>query len=73
MFLVRLNYEEIGKNAERIAKIKLFISKCNWKGINCPSEKDDWKKFAKNNVTIAVNASCAKKEEIFPANFSKYN
>ena len=45
MFLVRLNYEEIGKNAERIAKIKLFISKCNWKGINCPSEKDDWKKI----------------------------
>ena len=35
--------------------MKLFINKYNWKGINFPSEKDNWKKFEKNNVTIALN------------------
>ena len=33
--------------------MKLFINKYNWKGINFPSEKDDWKKIQKNNRTIA--------------------
>ena len=52
---VALNYEEIGKNPERITKIKTFINKCKWKGINFSSEKGDWKKFEKSNVTIALN------------------
>ena len=29
------------KKTERITKIKLYIDKYNWKGINYPSEKDD--------------------------------
>ena len=33
--------------------MRLFINKYNWKGINFPSEKDDWKKIQKNNRTIA--------------------
>ena len=33
--------------------MKLFINKYSWKGINFPSEKDDWKKIQKNNRTIA--------------------
>ena len=37
----------------------------NWEGINYPSEKDDWKKFEKNNVTIAFNVLYAKKEKIY--------
>ena len=40
---VVLNHEEIGKHSERIIKIKSFINKYNWEGINFPSEKDDWK------------------------------
>ena len=36
---VGLNYEEIGKHAERITKIKPFINKYNWEGINYTSEK----------------------------------
>ena len=52
---VALNYEEIKKDPQRITKIKPFINKYNWEGINFPSEKDDWKKFEKNNVTIALN------------------
>ena len=52
---VALNYEEIKKDLQRITKVKPFINKCNWKGINFPSEKGDWKKFEKNNVAIALN------------------
>ena len=51
------------KDWQRIAKIKSFINKYNLEGINVPSEKDDWKKFEENNVTIALNDSCAKKEK----------
>ena len=29
-------------------------------------EKDDWTKFDKNNVTIAVNFLYSKKEKMFP-------
>ena len=32
-----LNHEEIGKNPERITKIKLFINKCKWEVINFKS------------------------------------
>ena len=68
-----LNNEEIKKDLQRITKIKPFINKYNWEGINFPSEKDDWKKFEKNNVTIALNVLYAKKEKIYPAYVSKYN
>ena len=64
---VALNHEEIGKHAERITKIKPFINKYKWKGINLPSEKDDWKTFEKNNVRICLNVLYAKKEKIYPA------
>ena len=37
---VVLNYEE-KKNPQRIIKIKPFINKYNWDGINFPSEKDN--------------------------------
>ena len=49
------NYEEIKWNPERVSNIKPFISKYNWKGINCPSKIGDWKTFEKNNPTIALN------------------
>ena len=54
----------------KITKIKPFIKKYNWERINFSSEKDDWKNFEKNNVTIALNVLYAK---IYPANVSKYN
>ena len=36
---VVLNHEEIKKDPQRIVKIKPFINKYNWKGINVLSEK----------------------------------
>ena len=63
----RVNHEEIKRDPQRITKIKPFMNKYNWEVINFPLEKDDWKKFEKNNVTIALNVFYAKKEIIYPA------
>ena len=60
---VTLNHKEIGKNPERIIKIKPFINKYKWKGINFPLEKGDWKYMIKNNVKTAINILYAKKEK----------
>ena len=43
------------KDTQRLTKIKSYIDKCNWEGINYPSKNDDWKKFEKNNPAIALN------------------
>ena len=51
------------KDLQRITKIKPFINKYSWEGINFPSVKDDWKSFEKNNVKIAINILYAKKEK----------
>ena len=40
---VLLNHEKIKNDPQRITKIKPFINKYNWEGINFPSEQDDWK------------------------------
>ena len=41
------NHEEIGKNHERITKIKHFMDKYKWKGINFPSKNLIGKNFRK--------------------------
>ena len=50
-----------------MTKIKPFVSKYNWEGINYPSEKDDWKKIDKNdlnvNLNLNLNVLYAKKEK----------
>ena len=68
-----LNDEEIGKKSQKISQIKSFKNKQNQEGINYLSEKDDWKKFLKNNLTIALNVLHAKIEKIYPAYVSKQN
>ena len=40
---------------QRITNLKPFINQYNWKGINFPSHKEDWKKFESNNKSIALN------------------
>ena len=56
-----INHEEIGKHPQIISKIKAFINKYSWKGINSQSGKDDWKTFGKSNPTITLNVSYVKK------------
>ena len=64
---VALNYEEIKWNPERVSKIKRFINKYRWKGINYPLKVDDCKTFPKSNPTIVFNTLCFKAKEICPA------
>ena len=52
---VALNHEQIKNNRERISEIKPFIDQCNWKEIDFPSHRKDWKKFESNNKSIALN------------------
>ena len=59
------------KEPQRTKKTEPFINKYNSEGMNYASEKDDWKKFEKNNVTIAFNVLYAKK--IYRAYVSKHN
>ena len=49
------------------------MNKYKWQGINFSPEKNYWKKFVKNNVTIAQNILYAKKEKIYLAYVSKHN
>ena len=70
---VALDHKEIKKYLQRKTIIKCFINNDNWEAIIFPSEKDDWKKFKKNNLTIALNYLYAKKEKVYPADVSKHN
>ena len=65
MLLIRCNsrvkFIRQKNDPQIVTKIKPFINKYNWEGINFQPEKDDWKKFEKNNVNIALNLLYAKK------------
>ena len=61
---VALNYEEIESHPERVSNIKPFINKYNWEGINYPSKINDWKRFKKNNPTIALNILYTKEKNM---------
>ena len=50
-----LNYQNIETHPERISKLKPYINKYNWKGINFPAGSKEWKKFERNNDTITLN------------------
>ena len=49
------------------------MNKYKWEVINFPSEKDDKKKFDKNNPKITFNVQYMKNEKIYPAYVSKNN
>ena len=52
---VALNHQNIERDPQRISKIKPFFNQYNWKGTDFPSHQKDWKKFEKNDKTIALN------------------
>ena len=52
---VALNHQNIENHPERISNIKPFIDQYNWEGIDFPAGIKDWKKFERNNKTIALN------------------
>ena len=50
-----LNYQTIEIHPERISKIRPYIIKYNWEGIEFPAGPNDWIKFEQNNKIIALN------------------
>ena len=42
---VAKNHEQIKSHPERMSNIKPFIEQYNWKEIDFPSHRKDWKKF----------------------------
>ena len=42
-----LNYQNIEIHPERISKLKPYINKYNWEGINFPAGSKEWQKFEK--------------------------
>ena len=50
-----LDYQNIEKHPERISKLKLYINKYIWKGIEFPAGPKEWIKFERNDKTIALN------------------
>ena len=72
---VALNYQNIKNNPERMSKIKPFIDQYNWKEIDFSSHREEWKKFATNNKTIALNNLCVpyNSKEIRPPYVSEHN
>ena len=70
-----LNYQNIEKHPQRISKLMPYINKYNWEGIEFPAGPKDWKKFERNNKTIAFNMLFIphNTETIRVAYRSKYN
>ena len=50
-----LHHQEIGRNPQRISKLKPFINSYNWKDIEFPNCYKDWRKFEQNNEEIPLN------------------
>ena len=72
---VALDHRNIGRDLQRISKIKPFFTKYNWSGIEFPATQKDWKKVEQNNETIALNILYIpyNTEQIHCAYKSKYN
>ena len=70
-----LNHQTIKTNPERISKLKPYINKYNWKGIEFSAGPKDLIKFERNNKTIALNILYIKHnaETISVAYRSEYN
>ena len=70
-----LDYQRIKKKPQKISKLRPYINQYNWKGIKFPSDKENWKKFERNNKEIALNILFVphNKKEIEQAYISKYN
>ena len=60
---VAFYHREIGRNLQRISKIKPHTDKYNWKDINVPAGIKDWGRFERNNKDIALNILSAPSKE----------
>ena len=70
---VALHHNDIGKNCQRISKIKSYTEKYNWSGIKFPTPSNQWKKFESQNPDVALNVLSAEGFKIRQAYISKRN
>ena len=70
-----LNHQSIESHPEKILNIGIFTDQYNWEGIEFPAGIKDWKRFERNNKTIALNILFVPHNEktINLAYKSKYN
>ena len=73
--ITALHRQEIGRDPQRITKLKPFIDNYSWKDIKFASHSKGWRNFEQNNKTIALNILFApyNTNQIRPAYISKYN
>ncbi|XP_057310491.1 uncharacterized protein LOC130648455 [Hydractinia symbiolongicarpus] len=50
-----LHYEDIAKDPQRISKLRPYVDRYKWQGIEFPTSIKDIIKFKRNNPVIAVN------------------
>ena len=72
---IALNHQNIENHPEGIFNIKLLIDQYNYEDIEFPAGIKDWKRFERNNRTIALNTLFAPHNEntLNLAYKSKYN
>ena len=58
-----LNYQTIEKDSQRKSKLKPYINKYNWKGIEFPAGSKEQQKFERNNNTITLNMLYVKQKK----------
>ena len=73
--IAALHHQEIGRNPQRISKLKPFVNRYNWTDIEFPSYSKNWRKFEQNNKSIALNILFTRynTKQIRPAYASKDN
>ena len=73
--VIALHHQQIGSHLERLSNIDFFNYMYNRKGIEFPAGIKDWKRFERNNKTIALNILFVPHNEktINLAYNSKYN
>ena len=58
------NYQTIKTNPERISKLKPYINKYNWEGIEFPLGPKGWIKFERNNKTLHLMYNNKRKKQV---------
>ena len=59
-----LNYQTIETHPERISKLKPYINKYNWEGIEFPLGPKGWIKFERNNKTLHLMYNNKRKKQV---------
>ena len=71
--IAALHHEEIRNDPQRISKLKPYVGRYNWDGLEFPVAKEAIGKFEKNNLDIAINVLYISGKNINIQRKSKYH